>query len=138
MYDFQGTQLSTMSVDQLIERAAREASIAGDSGSADVHHGRAKVCIEIANLRLAQEDQSLRRRQVDLTDLANKLSERILQGNEESARADCQSSLTMNKATEQLAKSTSQLNKATWILAAFTAIQTITALLSSFLSFSHK
>lgn len=130
MFDSQGSQLISLSVDQLIERAAQEASIAGDSGSADVHHGRAKVCIEIAKLRLAQEDLLLKREQIEVADLANRLSERILQGNEESARSASQSSATMNKATEQLARSTSLLNKATWILAVFTAIQAFSAILS--------
>jgi hypothetical protein len=129
--DFPGAQLSTMSVDHLIERAAREATIAGDSGSAEVHHGRARTCLEIANLRLAQEDQTLRRQQIAIAKLANDLSERILKGNEDSARA-------MNSATKQLAKSTSGLNKATWILAAFTAVQALMPFLGPFLASMHK
>ncbi|MGA9062026.1 MAG: hypothetical protein WB341_10220 [Terracidiphilus sp.] len=139
MHDFQGAQLGEMSIDQLIEFAARESSIAGDSGSADVHHGRARTCLEIANLRLAQEDQSLKRQQIEAAKLANSLSERILKGNEESARAASQSSAAMNKATQQLASSTSGLNKATWVLVGVTFVQAIIAFAMLYVSISsHK
>lgn len=130
MDDFTQAQLSCMSVDELIERATKESSIAGGSGSADVHHGRARTCLEIANLRLMQEDQMLRREQSKIAKQANMLNERNLQVNEESARSASQSSATMNIATEQLANSTASLKWATWALVAFTAVQALIALVA--------
>ena len=118
---------SAITIEELIEMAAREASIAGDSGSADVHHGRAKICIDIAQLRLDLEDQKLRLQQIETEKSANGLRERTLKGNDAAARTAELSAETMNASTRELAKSTNWLKWATWALVTFTAVQALIA-----------
>jgi hypothetical protein len=114
---------STTTIEQLIEMAAREASIAGESGSADVHHGRSRTCIDIAQLRLGLEDQKLRLRQIQTEESANRLRERTLEGNEAAARGAALNAEAMKASTRELAKSTNWLKWATWSLVLFTAVQ---------------
>jgi len=71
----------------------------------------------------------------------NNLSERLLESNKRQSNVAEKNATALNEATVQLAKSTSGLNRATWVLAIFTGIQVILAIVNFYLSLqptSHR
>jgi len=113
-----------------MEQAARLASMAGDSAGSDTCNMQARVCLDIAQIKLVQTDQVLKVQQLDLTREANGLSEKILKSNEEASKQNAEYATSMNKATRQLANSTKWLTVATCGLVLFAAVQAFIAFLA--------
>jgi hypothetical protein len=126
------SQMHQMSIVQLIEQAAGLAKSAGNSESAQVNEVRARVCLDIAQIKLMQSDQALKVQQIDLAREVNALTEKLLKSNEDASKQNEENAKSMNRATEELAKSTGSLKWATWALVAFTAVQALIALAALF------
>ena len=128
-----------MSVDELLDRCAMELKVAGNSGSADVHIGRASACVNIAltkiqqkQVELEQQKQQQVKEQIEIALAANKLTKELLESNQLASEQSARSAQTMNTETQQLANSTALLNRATWALVAFTAVQAFIAIAALF------
>jgi hypothetical protein len=153
---------SDHSIEGLIRNAQRQAATAGNSGSVDIEMGRASTSLQIAQIRVRQDEQQLTRQQIELARRANELNEKLIDGNhasrqiadqqlqaskeanslterliasnEEASRQNDEHARLMNSATEQLAKSTNSLKRATWALVAFTAVQALIAFAELYVS----
>ena len=130
-----------MSVDELLQRCAMELKVAGNSGSADVHIGRASACVNIAltkiqkrQVELEEQKQLQAQAQIEIETQANELTKELLKSNKQASEQNEKNAALMNHATEQLAKSTSSLKWATWALVAFTAVQALIAFAALYVS----
>lgn len=134
-------EYSKMEVGELIQRA-------DDSvGSLDATHS-----LRIAEVKLANRANELNGKLLDSNDAsriiavkqlaisesANNLAKEMLASNKQSSEIAEKNAEALNKATVELAKSTSGLNRATWILAIFTGIQVILAIVNFYLSLKVK
>ena len=116
-----------LSIEQLLERATTLAGKAGNSMSADISHVQIRACLDIAQIRITQADQTLRVRQIELTHRANELSEVLIANNRLANEQSGKNAESMNKATQELANSTNWLKWATGALVLFTAVQAFIA-----------
>jgi hypothetical protein len=120
------TDESKLPTEQLI-------SMAGNSNYISDPHlwGRytelAKVKIQSENIALTKRNREISEKQLDVSNEANALAKRLLISNEQASRENGTNAELMNSATSQLARSTSSLNRAIWLLIAFTAIQALIA-----------
>ena len=134
-------EYSKMDVGQLVERA-------DDSvGSPDAMHS-----LRIAEIKLADRANELNGKLLDSNDAsrtiaakqlaigesANNLAKEMLASNNRSSETAEKNAEALNNATLQLAKSTSGLNRATWILAIFTGIQVVLAIVNFYISLQAK
>jgi hypothetical protein len=126
------------SIEQLLDLAAEWTSKAGDSLGTDICDVKVRTCLEFARAKLAREEQEISMAQIQLTREANALTEKLLKSNDDAGIASANNAAALNSATEQLAKSTAGLNRATWILAVFTGIQVLIASVSLWLSLRGK
>jgi hypothetical protein len=127
-----------MTVEELGKLAAQWAQSTNDPIGPQYSAVEVEACIAIANIKLTWEEFAIRKKQIELAQNANSLSERLLKSNEEAGQASANSALALNAATEGLAKSTSGLNRATWILALFTGIQVLITVLGFWNSLRGK
>jgi len=127
-----------LSVDALLELASEWASRAGDSLNTDMCHVKVMACLDIARVKLTTAEQEIRTKQIELAREGNSFSEKLLKSNEDASKQDEANAKLMNSATEQLAKSTRSLNRATWVLVAFTAVQALIALAALYISISSR
>jgi len=134
MLDPSNSQMHLLTIERLMEEAAGLASKAGDSASNDTCNVKARVCLDIAQIKLVQAGQALKVQQIDLTREANGLSEKLLKSNENASIQSEQNAKALNEATVELARSTTGLKRATWILAIFTGIQVILAIVNFYIS----
>ena len=134
-------EYSKMTVGELVERA-------DDSlGSPDAIHS-----LRIAEIKLADRanelngklldcnnaSRTIAAKQLDISESANDLAKDLLASNKRSSDTAEKNAEALNNATVQLAKSTSGLNRATWILAIFTGIQVVLAIVNFYLSLQAK
>lgn len=130
-------EYSKMTVGELVERA-------DDSlGSPDAMHS-----LRIAEIKLADRanelngklldcnnaSRTIAAKQLNISESANDLAKDLLASNKRSSDTAEKNAEALNNATEQLAKSTRGLNRATWILAIFTGIQVVLAIVSFYFS----
>ena len=130
-------EYSKMDVGQLVERA-------DDSvGSPDAMHS-----LRIAEIKLADRanelngklldsnnaSRTIAAKQLAISESANDLAKDLLASNKRSSETAEKNAEALNNATVQLARSTSGLNRATWILAVFTGIQVVLAIVNFYLS----
>lgn len=144
-----------LSTDQLLGLAAEWANKAGNSLSVDMCDVKARTCLDIAEIKLRQDQIKLVSRanelnerlldgndasrvtaakQLSVSEKANSLAEDLLQSNKQANDQSEKNAKLMNEATEQLAKSTSSLKWATWALVAFTAVQALIAFAALYIS----
>jgi hypothetical protein len=144
-----------LSVDQLLDLAAEWANRAGNSLSTDMCDVKVRTCVEIAGAKLRQEQIRLVNRanelneklldsnnasrviaakQLTASEKANNLAEELLSSNKQASEQSEKNAKLMNDATGQLAKSTSSLKWATWVLVAFTAVQALIAFAALYVS----
>ncbi len=90
--------------------------------------GLASAKMGVENNKLTQRTQELTAEQIQVSSRANELAEKLILSNEEARKQSERNADLMYKATEQLAKSTGSLNRATWVLVIFTAVQALIAL----------
>ena len=134
-------EYSKMDVGQLVERA-------DDSvGSPDAMHS-----LRIAEIKLADRanelngklldsnnaSRTIAAKQLAISESANDLAKDLLASNKRSSETAEKNAEALNNATVQLAKSTSGLNRATWILAIFTGIQVVLAIVNFYLTLQAK
>jgi len=86
------------------------------------------------NIKLTKRTQELTEEQIKVSSRANELTEKLLLSNEQASKDSKANADLMYKATEQLAISTISLNRATWVLVAFTAVQALIAFASLYVS----
>jgi len=84
------------------------------------------------NLQLRKAEIRIRQEQIKIALRANELNEKLLISNEVASQQSELNAEAMNQATKELARSTSSLNRATWVLVAVTAIQALIAVLTFF------
>jgi len=84
------------------------------------------------------EARKIAAKQLAASDSANALSTELLASNRHSSEIAEKNAEALNNATVQLAKSTHGLNRATWILAIFTGIQVVLAIVNFYLSIQPK
>jgi hypothetical protein len=120
-------------VDELLQKAAAIDDID--------HFKQVPRLLGLANSRIGIESNQLTRRTQELTaehirasTRANELTEKLLLSNEQASKQSERDAELMYKATEQLATSTRSLNRATWVLVAFTAVQALIALAAFYVS----
>lgn len=144
-----------LSTDQLLGLAAEWTNKAGNSLSVDMCDVKARTCLDIAEIKLRQDQIKLVSRanelnerlldgndasrvtaakQLSVSEKANSLAEDLLQSNKQANDQSEKNAKLMNEATEQLAKSTSSLKWATWALVAFTAVQALIAFAALYIS----
>jgi len=134
-------EYSKMDVGQLVERA-------DDSvGSPDAMHS-----LRIAEIKLADRanelngklldsnnaSRTIAAKQLAISESANDLAKDLLASNKRSSETAEKNAEALNNATVQLARSTSGLNRATWILAVFTGIQVVLAIVNFYLTLQAK
>jgi hypothetical protein len=134
-------EYSKMEVGELIQRA-------DDSvGSLDAIHSLRLAEIKLANranelngklLDSNDASRTIAAKQLAISESANNLAEELLASNKRSSETAEKNAEALNNATVQLAKSTSGLNRATWILAIFTGIQVVLAIVNFYLSLQAK
>ncbi len=93
-----------------------------------LHLAEAKMQWE--NIGLTKRSQEISGKQLDVSNEANTLTEKLLLSNEQASNQNEKNAEAMNQATKELARSTSSLNRATWVLVAVTAIQALIAVLT--------
>jgi hypothetical protein len=130
-------EYSKMEVGELVERA-------DDSvGSPDAIHSLRLAEIKLANranelngklLDSNDASRTIAAKQLAISESANNLAKEMLASNKRSCETAEKNAEALNNATVQLAKSTSGLNRATWILAIFTGIQVLLAIGNFYLS----
>jgi hypothetical protein len=98
-------------------------------------------CLKVAEIKLLQEQtkltvlsQELSKEQLQIGKNANDLTKKLLISNEQASKHSEQHAKALNDATVELAKSTTGLKRATWILAIFTGIQVILAIVNFYFS----
>jgi hypothetical protein len=96
--------------------------------------GLANSKIGIENNQLTKRTQDLTESQIRISARANELTEKLLFSNEQAGKQSEHDAELMYKATEQLATSTRSLNRATWVLVAFTAVQALIAIAALYVS----
>ena len=134
-------EYSKMEVGELIQRA-------DDSvGSLDAIHSLRLAEIKLANranelngklLDSNDASRTIAAKQLAISESANNLAKEMLASNKRSSETAEKNAEALNNATVQLAKSTSGLNRATWILAIFTGIQVVLAIVNFYLSLQAK
>ena len=134
-------EYSKMEVGELIKRA-------DDSvGSDDAMHSLRLAEIKLADranelngklLDSNNTSHTIAAKQLATSERANTLTNEMLESNKRSSEIAEKNAEALNNATVQLAKSTSGLNRATWILAIFTGIQVILAIVNCYLSLQAK
>jgi hypothetical protein len=144
-----------LTIDQLLSLAAEWAGRAGDSLSADMCDVKVRACLDIAEIKLRQEQIKLVNRanelneklldgnnasrviagkQLAANEKANALAEELLASNRQASEQSEKNAKLMNDATDQLAISTKSLKWATWALVAFTAVQALIASVALYVS----
>ena len=134
-------EYSKMEVGELIQRA-------DDSvGSLDAIHSLRLAEIKLANranelngklLDSNDASRTIAAKQLAISESANNLAKEMLASNKRSSETAEKNAEALNNATVQLEKSTSGLNRATWILAIFTGIQVVLAIVNFYLSLQAK
>ena len=134
-------EYSKMEVGELIQRS-------DDSvGSPDAIHSLRVAEIKLANranelngklLDSNDASRTIAAKQLAISESANNLAKEMLASNKRSSETAEKNAEALNNATVQLAKSTSGLNRATWILAIFTGIQVVLAIVNFYLSLQAK
>jgi len=134
-------EYSKMEVGELIQRA-------DDSvGSPDAIHSLRLAEIKLANranelngklLDSNDASRTIAAKQLAIGESANNLAKEMLASNNRSSETAEKNAEALNNATLQLAKSTSGLNRATWILAIFTGIQVVLAIVNFYISLQAK
>ena len=134
-------EYSKMEVEELLKRA--DDSIR----SPDSMHSLRLAEIKLANRAnelngklLDSNDASriIAAKQLAISESANNLAKELLASNKRSSETAEKNAEALNNATVQLVKSTSGLNRATWILAIFTGIQVVLAIVNFYLSLQAK
>ena len=130
-------EYSKMEVGELIQRA--DDSVNTD----DSNHSLRVAEIKLANranelngklLDSNDASRTIAAKQLAISESANNLAKEMLASNKRSSETAEKNAEALNNATVQLAKSTSGLNRATWILAIFTGIQVVLAIVNFYLS----
>jgi len=130
-----------MEVGELIQRA--DDSVNTD----DSNHSLRVAEIKLANranelngklLDSNDASRTIAAKQLAISESANNLAEELLASNKRSSETAEKNAEALNNATVQLAKSTSGLNRATWILAIFTGIQVVLAIVNFYLTLQAK
>ena len=134
-------EYSKMEVGELIQRA-------DDSvGSPDAIHSLRLAEIKLVNranelngklLDSNDASRTIAAKQLAISESANNLAKEMLASNKRSSETAEKNAEALNNATVQLAKSTSGLNRATWILAIFTGIQVVLAIANFYISLQAK
>ena len=134
-------EYSKMEVGELIQRA-------DDSvGSLDAIHSLRLAEIKLANranelngklLDSNDASRTIAAKQLAISESANELTKELLASNKRSSETAEKNAEALNNATVQLEKSTSGLNRATWILAIFTGIQVVLAIVNFYLALQTK
>jgi len=134
-------EYSKMEVGELIQRA--DDSVNTD----DSNHSLRVAEIKLANranelngklLDSNDASRTIAAKQLAISESANNLAKEMLASNKRSSETAEKNAEALNNATVQLAKSTSGLNRATWILAIFTGIQVVLAIVNFYLSLQAK
>jgi len=134
-------EYSKMEVGELIQRADDAV------GSPDAIHSLRLAEIKLANranelngklLDSNDASRTIAAKQLAISESANNLAKEMLASNKRSSETAEKNAEALNNATVQLAKSTSGLNRATWILAIFTGIQVVLAIGNFYLSLRAK
>jgi pantothenate synthetase len=87
----------------------------------------AKAKMQLADIALTKRNQEISEKQLDLSNQANTLTQRLLISNEQASNQNEENARLMNEATQKLAESTKSLKWATLALVAFTAVQALIA-----------
>jgi len=87
----------------------------------------AKAKMQLADIALTKRNQEISEKQLDLSNQANTLTQRLLISNEQASNQNEENARLMNEATQKLAESTKSLKLATLALVAFTAVQALIA-----------
>jgi len=130
-----------MEVGELIQRA--DDSVNTDDSTHSLRVAEIKLANRANELNgklLDSNDASrtIAAKQLAISESANNLAKEMLASNKQSSETAEKNGEALNNATIQLAKSTSGLNRATWILAIFTGIQVILAIVNFYLSLQAK
>ena len=130
-------EYSKMEVGELIQRA--DDSIGSDDATHSLRIAELKLASranELDGKLLDSNDASriIAARQLAVSESANNLTKELLASNKRSSETAEKNAEALNNATVQLARSTSGLNRATWILAVFTGIQVVLAIVNFYLS----
>jgi hypothetical protein len=117
---------SKFTVEQLISIAGNS-NYDRDPGIWSRYLEMAKAKMQLENIALTKRSQEISEKQLDVSNEANTLSKKLLLSNEQASKESEENAELMNNATQELAKSTRSLNRATWVLVAFTAVQALIA-----------
>ena len=128
---------SKLPIETLISRAG-SSNYTRDSEITNRYLGLATAKMELENIALAKHSQEISEKQLDVSYEANLLTKKLLVSNEQASKENEKQAESLNKATVQLARSTSGLNRATWILAIFTGIQVVLAIIGFYISLQVK
>ena len=134
-------EYSKMEVGELIQRA--DDSVNTDDSTHSLRVAEIKLANRANELNgklLDSNDASrtIAAKQLAISESANNLAKEMLASNKRSSETAEKNAEALNNATVQLAKSTSGLNRATWILAIFTGIQVVLAIANFYLSLQVK
>ncbi len=119
---------SGLSVDDLLKSVASTSKDQPLVWNKTIAIANAKMGME--NNRLTQRTQELTEEQIEVSRIANDLTEKLLISNERASKDSERSAELMNSATQQLAQSTKWLTIATFALVLFAAIQALTPFLA--------
>jgi hypothetical protein len=126
-----------LSVDQLIARAGQY-EFKHDQNLWLRYLRLAEAKMQSENIALTKRNQDISEKQLDVSNEANSLTKKLLLSNEQASKQNEENARLMNDATQQLATSTRSLNRATWILVIFTAVQAFVAAASLYISVFTK
>jgi hypothetical protein len=134
-------EYSKMEVGELIQRA--DDSVETNDAVQSLRIAEIKLAIRANELNgklLDSNDASriIAAKQLAISESANELTKEMLASNKRSSETAEKNAEALNNATVQLAKSTSGLNRATWILAIFTGIQVVLAIVNFYLALKTK
>jgi hypothetical protein len=127
---------SDLSVDDLLKSVASTSKDQPLVWNKTIAIANAKMGME--NIQLTKRTQELTEEQIKVSSRANELTEKLLLSNEQASKQSERDAELTYKATEQLATSTRSLNRATWVLVAFTAVQALIALAALYVSYLQK
>lgn len=120
---------SKLSIEQLLSMAGNSNYIR-DSEISDRYLGLAQAKIQLQQIALKAREIELAEKALDVNNKGNAIAERVIASNENASKRSEQNAQSLNDATEALARSTKKLNNATWILAFFTGIQVLIAVVN--------
>ncbi|MGD0345478.1 MAG: hypothetical protein ABSA85_01915 [Terracidiphilus sp.] len=124
---------SKLPVETLISMAGNS-HYTRDSEITQRYLGLAEAKMHLESIALTKRNQEIAERQLDVSNEANALTKKLLISNEKASKQNEENALLMNGATQQLATSTRSLNRATWILVVFTAVQAFVAAAALYIS----